>query len=171
MSSIPPYALYCSILGVKTNSSSKMLYKDHFHTHGLDAIRRARKAWLFDMTLSKADYKFMPRAIQIELCHCVTVVKISPFTFAYYLMFLCYQELGQYDNGDRALRQLIDTVNDPERYSRMAHYSYNLTGHCLLLVGQVDLARTLFLKSIEFTNDLGQAWDDYNSAYLYLSYM
>ena len=171
LSSIPPYALYCLGLEVKTNASSKMLYEDHFHTLGPDAMQRARKAWLFDMIISKTDYYFMPRAIQIELCHSVKALVMSPFTFAYYLMFLCYQGLGHYDNRDRALRQLVDTVSDPERGSILAHYSYNIAGHCLLLAGQVDLARTLFLKSIEFTSNMGKVWDDYNSAYLYLSYI
>ena len=171
LSSIPPYVLFCSGHKVKTNDSSKMLYRDHFLTRELDTTQRLRKGWLFDISFSKSDYKFVPRAIQIELCHCATVIVISPLTFAYYLMFLCYQGLGQYDNRDRALAQLADTLKDPERCSRPAHYSYNIAGHCLLLTGQVDLARLLFLKSIEYTSQLGNAWDNYNSAYHYLSYM
>ena len=173
LSSIPPYALYCSGLGVGTNDFSKMLYRDNFYRSGLDILvrQRARTAWLFDVIISRADYNYMPRAIQIELFNCPTVVNISPFTFAYYLMFLCFQGLGQYENRNQALCQLANTVSDSERCSRPAHHSFNITGHCLLLAGQIDLARTLFLKSIEFTNNLGKAWDDYNSAYHYLSYM
>ena len=171
LSSIPPYVLYCSVHRVKTNDYTKMLYRDQFYTRILDIMQRARKAWLFDVIISKTDYNFMPRAIQIELFQCVTEVNISPFTFAYYLMFLCYQGLGQYDNRDRALGQLVDTVNDPHRRSNSIHHSYNIAGHCLLLAEQVDLARTLFLKSIEFTSNLGKAYDNYNSAYHYLSYM
>ena len=171
LSSIPPYVLFCSGRGVKTNDSSKTLYRDHFHIRGLDITQRVRKSWLFDIIFSKPDYKFVPRAIQIELFHCATFIVISPFTFAYFLMFLCYEGLGQYDNRDRALDQLADTLKDPERCSRPAHHSYNIAGHCLLLTRQVDLARILFLKSIEYTSQLGNAYDDYNSAYHYLSYM
>ena len=171
LSFIPPHVLYWSGRRLTTNASSKMLYRDHFYTCRLDIMQRARKAWLFDVIISKKDYNFMPRAIQIELFHSVTKLVMSPFTFAYYLMFLCYQGLGQYDNRDRALRQLVDTMSDPERGSISAEHSYNIAGHCLLLAGQVDFARILFLKSIEYTSNRGKAWDDYNSAYHYLSYM
>ena len=69
------------------------------------------------MTITQREYPFVPRAIQIELDHCDPIigVKISPLTYAYYLMFMCYHRLGQYDDMDRALRQLVDTVNDRER--------------------------------------------------------
>ena len=171
LSFIPPYALYCSAIRLKTDISSKMLYRDHFYTRGLDEMQRAKNAWLFDMNILKSDYKFMPRAIQIELFNCAAEVTISPFTFAYCLMFLCYHELGQYNSRDWALVNLLYTLKDEERCSSSAHHSYNIAGHCLLLTGQVDTARTLFLKSIENTSKLGKAWDDYNSTYLYLSYM
>ena len=171
LSSIPPYVLYWSGHVVNTNGSSKMLYRDQFFSSVWDIIQQARKFWLFDIIISEADYNFMPRAIQIELFNCTTTVCISPFTFAYYLMFLCYQGLGQYDNRDWALSKLVDSVNNPQRCSTLAYHSYNIAGHCLLQAGQVDLARTLFLKSIEFTSNLVKVLDNHNSAYHYLSYM
>ena len=69
------------------------------------------------MQISRKQYNFVTRAIQIELYYsdCNIGVWLSPFTYAYYLMFLCYHGLCQFDNRDRALRQLVETVNDEER--------------------------------------------------------
>ena len=41
----------------------------------------------------------------------------------------------QYDNRDRALRQLMDTVNDRERCGLFRYHSYNIAGHCMLIAG------------------------------------
>ena len=87
-------------------------------------------------------------------------------------MFLCYHGLGQYDNMDRALRQLVDTVNDDERCSIFRHHSCNIAGHCMLMAGYVEMARDIFLKSAQFTHcGPSHALDKYNSAYKYLSLM
>ena len=83
-------------------------------------------------------------------------------------MFQCYHGLGQYDNRDRALRQLFDTVNDRERCSVAKHQSYNIAGHCLLMAGYVDIARNMFLQSIHFTRP-DPVIDKYNAVYKYLS--
>ena len=95
----------------------KQLYIDRYCGRNTDVLCRAKEAWLFDMCITLNEYYFVPRAIQIELDNCDpdVGVYISPFLYAYYLMFLCYHGLGQYDNRDCALRLLVDTVNDRER--------------------------------------------------------
>ena len=172
LSSIPLYAQYYSLRNNLSNDLSQQLYLDTYCTQSSKIIRRAKEAWLKDMIFTPDEYSFLPGAIQVELCYChkSTGVLISPFTYAYYLMFLCYHGLGQYDNRDRALRQLVDTVNDRERCSVFRHHSYNIAGHCMLMAGNVEMARDTFLRSAEFThNQRSLAFDKYNSAYKYLS--
>ena len=172
LSSIPPYTQYYSWRSNISNDRLKQLYVDTFCTKKLNIIRRGKEAWLKDMFFTPEEYHFLPRAIQVELCYCSkrAGVFISPFTYAYYLMFLCYHGLGQYDDRDRALRQLVDTVNDRERCGAWKHPSFNIAGHCLLMAGNVEMARDMFLKSTQFTNSRqSPAFDKYNSAYKYLS--
>ena len=170
LSSIPPYALYNSGLSIKSSEDSKQLYIDRYCGRNTDILCKAEEAWLFDMHITQSEYSFVPRAIQIEFDHCDprTGVNISPFTYANYLMFLCYHGLGQYDNRDRALRQLVDTVNDRERRCVCIEHSYNITGHCMLMAGNVDMARIMFLISARFTHQV-PVLDKYNAAYKYLS--
>ena len=172
LSSIPPYALYFSCKRIVSNVESRMLYRDHFYARESDVVKRAKHAWLFDIRISLEDLPFVPLAVQIERYYSdsTAIIDLSPLTYAYYMMFLCYQGLGQYDNRDRALRQLVDTANDGKRSGTWRHLSYNIAGHCLLITGRVDMARTLFLKSAQFTN-IYQVLDKYNSAYHYLSYI
>ena len=171
LSSIPPYALYYSG-GIKSGYDSKQLYVDRYCGRNVDILCRAKEAWLLDMQFSPGEYPFVPRAIQIELDYCDPHlgVRISPFTYAYYLMFLCYHALCQYDNKDRALRLLVDTANDRERRGVRIHHSYNIAGHCLLIAGNLDMARYMFLKSARFTRP-SNARDKYNAAHKYLSLM
>ena len=172
LSSIPPYAQYYSVRTNSSNDLSKQLYVDTYCTQNSNIKKRAKEAWLSDMFFAQEEFPFLPRAIQVELyySHKGIGVFISPFTYTYYLMFLCYHGLGQYDNRDRALRQLVDTVNDDERCSIAKHHSYNIAGHCLLMVGNVETARDMFLKSAQFTQSRqSPAIDKYNSAYKYLS--
>ena len=173
LSSIPPYALYYSG-GIDSGDESKQLYVDRYCGRNTDILCRAKEAWLFDMAITHSEYSFVPRAIQIGLdcCDPQFGVSISPFTYAYYLMFLCYHGLGQYDNRDRALRQLVDTVNDVERCGGVKYHSYNIAGHCLLIAGYVEMARDMFLKSAQFTHTRRTTvFDKYNAAYKYLSLM
>ena len=173
LSSIPPYALFYSGKLIK-NVGSKRLYMERYNFRTLSFIYRAKEAWLIDMHIVKKIHSYMPRAIQIELYYCDPSIGIfiSPFTYAYYLMFLCYHGLRQYDNRDRTLRQLVDTITDKERCSHITHTSYNVAGHCLLIAGQPEVARVLFLQSAYVTNRFpGSVIDKYNSAYHYLSYM
>ena len=176
LSSIPPYALYFSVKGIKSGEDSKQLYVDRYSGRNTDILCRAREAWLFDMRISLSEYSFVPRAIQIEFDHCDTrigEVDISPFTYAYYLMFLCYHRLGQYDKRNSALRQLVDTVTDRERRGLYLHHSLNIAGHCMLMAGYMEMARDMFLISAQFTNSVprSRAFDKYNAAYKYLSLM
>ena len=173
LSSIPPYAIFYSG-GILSSDYSKQLYIDTYCKDNSNMISRAKGAWLTDMFFTPEQYPFLPRAIQIELCYCAKRfgVFISPFTYAYYLMFLCYHGLGQYDNRDRALRQLVDTDNDRERRSALRYHSYNIVGHCMLMAGNVEMARNMFLESAQFTHSCPlPAFDKYNSAYKYLSLM
>ena len=171
LSSIPPYALYNSGRHIMSGEDSKRLYVDRYYGRNTDILCRAKEAWLFDMHIRNREYSFVPRAIQIELDHCDPVlgIGISPFTYAYYLMFLCYHRLGQYDDRDRALRQLVDTANDRERCSTFIYHVYNVAGHCMLIAGYVDMARNVFLESARFTQP--GVFDKYNAAYKYLSLM
>ena len=106
LSSIPPYALYYSGI-IISNIESKCLYNDMYRYDDSDVTTIAREAWLFDIHMKKMDYGFVPRAIQIELYYCDPEIGIyiPQMTYAFYLMFLCYHGLEQYDNRDRALRQ------------------------------------------------------------------
>ena len=174
LSSIPPYALYCSG-DIRSGEDSKQIYVDRYRGRNTDVLFRANEAWLFDMNITHSEYSFMPRAIQIEIDHCDPTcgVLTSPFTYTYYLMFLCYHRLGQYDNRDRTLRLLIDTVNDRKRCGLRRYHSYNIVGHCMLMAGYVEMARDMFLKSVRFihTPSISCVLDKYNAAYKYLSLM
>ena len=87
-------------------------------------------------------------------------------------MFLCYHGLGQYDNRNRALRQLMDTANDEDRCGLRTYHSYNIAGHCMLISGYVELAREMFLRSAQFTHRMRPpVLDKYNDAYKYVSLM
>ena len=173
LSSIPPYAIFYSG-GINSSDYSKQLYIDTYCKDNSNIISRAKEAWLNDMFFTHEEYHFLPRAIQVELCYChkQLAMFISPFTYAYYLMFLCYHELGCYDKRNRALRELVDTVNDKERCSVVRYHSYNIAGHCMLMAGYVEMAKKLFLTSAQYTHNLRfPALDKYNSAYKYLSLM
>ena len=166
-----PYVLYNSTI-IITNDNSKQLYGDRFCKWNSDVLGRAKETWLFDIHISLREHSFMPPGIQTELDYCDQEdgIWISPFTYAYYLMFLCYHELGQYENRNHALQQLVDTVDDREKCCIARHFSYNIAGHCMLMAGYVDMARTMFLKSAEFTRISPiPVIDKYNAAYAYLS--
>ena len=171
LSSIPPYALYCSALKIRSGAGAYGLYRDTYCTRELDLFKRVREAWLFDIMIWPMSHQIMPRAIQIELSYCDSFlgIRVSPFTYAYYLMFLCYHELGHFDRRDHALHELVETVNDQERCSVKRYTSYNIVAHCLLLAGKSDMARDLLVKSVKSTYNT--VLDQYNPAYIYLSYM
>ena len=170
MSSIPPFALYCGPAGdLRRSNKTKNWYVDVFSRDDEGVATRARKAWMFDIVIMPCDMNMVPVAIQIELTHCDNKIGVylSPFVCAYYLMFLNYHALSQYENRDRALRQLIETVNNPEQCGDCGWHSYNIAGHCLLYMGLYEQARDMFIRSYQFTFDF-PPFDHLNSARLYL---
>ena len=173
LSCIPPYALYFAHQHVKSNREAQILYTDMFLNSELDFLQIGRKAWLFNFIVIENTMSILPAALQIELIHKAPgkLLSISPFVCAYFLMFLCYHGLRQYDNRDRSLRQLIDTAEDTNQFGCkcIQHHAYNITGHCLLLVGQTTRAREIFLKSFDLKmNSDGPTGNEYNSARYYL---
>ena len=168
LSRIPPYALYMSAGEIVSSNESKSLYGQIYQESDIDIMKRTRTSWLMDMYFTKDMLDNVPLAIHVELSFCDPElgVNVSPFTFAYYLMFLCYHELRQYGNRDRALRLLVDVVNNPEHRGEPSH-SYNIAGHCLLLAGQRYRARELFIRSFQLTQRYPPL-DKYNSALHYL---
>ena len=168
LSSVPPYALYES---ASECSESKRRYVDKFLNSSCTTMERAKKAWITDLIFNRNTTAILPLAIQIELNHTTGVhgiwIQLSPFTCAYYLMFLCYHELGQYDNRDRALQQLIEVVNNRDQCGIRRHRSYNIAGHCLLITGERAKARDMFNRSIQFARSY-PLYDKYNAAVWYI---
>ena len=173
LSSIFPFALYFAGDTLRyVSDETKERYVDMFSSIDTRVMMRARKAWMFDLDIMPLHMDMVPAAIQVELMHCDTQqgVRLSPFVFAYYLMFLNYCAVHQYDNRDRALRQLIDVVNNPEQCGFFLHNSYNIAGHCLLAVGETEKAREMFLRSYQLTlPDFRH--HRHNSAQYYLQYI
>ena len=169
LSSVPQYALYES---ASDCSESKRLYVNAFLSSSCTVMERAKKAWIIDTRFHRYMIKILPFAVQIELNHITDMtgvigISLSQFTCAYYLMFLCYHELGQYDNRHRALQQLIEVANNPEQCGRTRHHSYNIAGHCLLMTGERDRALDMFNRSIQFAR-CNRMRDKYNAARWYI---
>ena len=172
LSRIPPYALYMSHSHLLSSRESASLYEHVYLQSDADVVERLRTSWLQDLWFDKdMSYNInLPPAVRVELSVCDEFgVRVSPFVFAYYLMFLCHHELHQYDDRDRALRLLADTVNDPEQRGCGCeyHHSLNIAGHCLLLAGRRDRAREMFILSYQSTQRR-PPYNKYNAAILYL---
>ena len=169
LSRIPPYALYMSDFTLLSSRESTSLYEHVYLQSDADVMERLRTSWLLNLNFYKdMSYNInLPSAVRVELSFCDEGlgVRVSPFVFAYYLMFLCHHELHQFDDRDRALRLLLDTVNNPEQCG--PYCALNFAGHCLLLAGRRDRAREMFIKSYLFTKTRPPL-DKYNSALLYL---
>ena len=169
LSSIPPYAMYHSLIN-RASNEAKQLYIDMFLDSDITMIQRSTKAWMFDLILTQDMTDIVPLALQIELYFTgkiVNTVWLSPFTCAYYLKFLCYHRMQQYDNRDHALQQLVEMLNNTEQCGNRPYNSYNITGHCLLLAGRRVQARDMFNMSYEITQR-NPPYDKYNSALWYL---
>ena len=169
LSNIPSFVLYKSA-SESYFSESKYLYVEKFSNSLFTTMERAKKAWIADLIFIKDMTVILPLGIHIELCLLdipYLPIALSPFTCAYYLMFLCYHGLGQYDNRDRALQQLIEVVNNREQCGEYRHRSYNIAGHCLLITGERDRARDMFNRSQQFTRGNPER-DKHNSATWYL---
>ena len=169
LSRIPPFGLYRSSSSIRSGKECRNLYKDKFLYSDPISTQRARKAWLFDVYFKKSDMTAVPFAIQIELSFCDDALGLSPFACAHYLLFLCYHELRQYDRRDSALRQLVDSTNNPEQLSDIPHSSFNIAGFCLLLARQKSEARDMFTTSYVLT-EWNPPHNKYNSAKWYLEH-
>ena len=171
LSSIPPFAIYLNSrypMKICSSNEAKQFYVNMFLDSGISMIQRARMAWMFDLYITCEMTNMVPLAIGIELCfhdNCVLPLILSPFTCAYYLQFLCYHDLNQHNNRDRALQELIYIVYDKNRNGN-PYVSLNITGHCLLLSGRRDHAREMFLRSFLLTQRT--KYHAYNSAIWYL---
>ena len=163
LSSIPPFVIYHMLC---TSTDVQQLYVDMFLDSDVTVIQKARKAWMFNLEFRMAMADVVPLAIQVELNFSPTgMIFLSPFTCAYYIQFLCYHRMQQYDNRDRALQQLIDVVNNIEQCGD-PWISLNIAGHCLLLAGRREQARDKFYMSYIVTQSTDiEKW---NSAMWYL---
>ena len=148
LSAIPPFAMYVSCHESFLMSGSSKLYADMFMNAGVTTMDRAQKAWVMPLYFEKCMTDILPLAIQIELYFSdfVIFVTIPSLAMAYYLAFQCYHELGQYDNRDNTLRQLVDCVNN---FAKRKHSPrlFNIAGHCLLIAGDIVRARDMFIRS------------------------
>ena len=166
LSRIPPFGLYMSNGLLLSSRESTSLYERVYLQSDADVMERLRTSWLLDLHFYKnMSYNInLPSAVRVELSVCDEVygIRVSPFVFAYYLMFLCHHELHQIDDRDRALRLLVDTVYNPEQHGALYYHSLNIAGHCLFLAGLRDRAHEVFLRSYQATE--GSPAHKYNSA-------
>ena len=127
-------------------------------------------AWMFPMNFPRDTSNSLPLAIRIELYFKRLSVKLSPFTCAYYLQFLCYFDLHQYENRDRALEQLVDFAKHTAERIKDSHSTSDLSiaGHCLLLAGQIAEARDMFCWSYALVQQFRPDLQELNSARWYL---
>ena len=173
LSSISPFALYNTRIDLSNvNEETKERYVEMFSSNDTRVTERARRAWMFVLRIMRLHTGMVPATVQIELKHCDDDQGIffSPFVSAYYLMFLNYNGLSQYDNRYRALRQLIEVVNDQQQCGQHGQNSCNVAGHCLLSVGEREQARDMFLRSYMSTLP-HPAHHRHNSAQYYLQYL
>ena len=174
LSNIPPYVMYIPNVKIgdieiqNVSNEDEKLYVDMFMDSDTTVVQRARKAWMSNLHFPKdmINSELMPLGIKIELYFTHTIVILSPFTCIYYLQFMCYHEMGQYDRRDRTLQQLTEVATDFERCGNPLT-TCNITGHCLLLAGKTDLARQMFNLS-NLVSKFNPPLDKYNSAMWYL---
>ena len=170
LSSISPHTLYRSRCQLVSGRDAQNLYIDTYLNSGLNFAQIARRAWLKDFVVFEDSINLVPAAMQIELMHDY-LVPLSPFVCAYYLQFLCYHGLGQFDNRDNALRQLMEALGNRKQCGSPCiwYYAYNIAGHCLLVVGDRVRAKEMFIKSCEMHSIYGSKCEPrQNSAVYYL---
>ena len=169
LSNIPPYAMYINRIKDKiiASNEAKELYVSIFKDSDTSVTERAKKAWMFPLCFTKNMSDLLPFGMKIELYFSDGgIISLSPFTCAYYLQFLGYNDMCQYDNRDRALQQLFEASQDPQ-HIRSTQFDVNILGHCLLLAGKRALARDIFYWSYTATHR-SPILDKYNSALWYL---
>ena len=152
LSSIPPFAFWVFPFARYDNAEAEQLYAETFMNSRNTIFARAGKAWLMPLSFEKYMTALVPLAIQIELFFSEGFlgnlpVRVSPFVMIHYLAFQCYHGLGENEKRDNALRQLLDTVNSNVQVHPFYFHSYNIAGHCLLIVGHIGRARDMFKRS------------------------
>ena len=172
LSSIPPFVIYNyeNMYLTQSNNENEQLYDDMFLDSDTTVMERARQAWMFHLFFIQDMADVVPLAIQIELYFNdpVLTFDLSPLSFTYYLQFLCYHSMRQYDSRKSALLQLIEqlTENEPITLNETYH-KCNIAGHCLLLAGERALAWEMFNKSYQLTQWYPE-YHKYNSVVWYL---
>ena len=138
-----------------SNRDGEQLYVDMFLDSDTAVNQRARKAWIFHLNFLKdlVYSELIPVGIKIEIYFANPVVLLSPFTCAYYLQFLCYHEIRQYDRRDHALMQLTEVASNLVRCG-MPSTTLNLAGHCMLLAGKRAQARDMFYRSCKMVRNV-----------------
>ena len=163
LSNIPPFAMYLQRF---IGNDAEQMYVDMFLDSDDTVIHRARTAWMLDLYVTENMTDVVPLAIQIEiLFNCFFPAQLSPFTCAYYLQFLCYHRMQQYDNRDRVLQQLIEVVLTTEQCGNPLT-SWNIAAHCLILAGRRVQARDMLYMSYMATQNT--AFEMWNCAKWYL---
>ena len=163
ISSIPPYALYHH-----ASHEATCMYRDVFLDSDLTIIQKAKKAWMMRMFFSKRTSYPLPLAIKIELYFHPFYIGLSPFTCLYYLQFMCYYDLRQYENRDRALEKLVEIATHAAVEDKSSHSDLNIAGHCLLLAGKIVEAREMFEWSYALVQQFCPSFQALNSARWYL---
>ena len=170
LSCIPPYAMHQRKLN-KASNEAKDLYVDMFLNSNKTVLQRIRESWLLDMQFMKDFTDIVPLAIQIELYFCDPScgVQVSPFICTYYLQFMCFHQMQQYDKRDRVLKELIEVATNIHvlQCGQRPFISLNIAGHCLLIAGRRNQARDMFDMSYELTQ-MVPPYHKYNSAQWYL---
>ena len=163
LSCIPPFALHRH-----ASDEAEVSYEEVFRDSDLTIIDKAKKAWMFPMNFSKGTTNPLPLAIRIEVYFSLAYIQLSPLTCAYYLQFLCYSDIHQYENRDSALEQLVDFAKHRTEEDPCPYADLNIAGHCLLLAGRIIEARDLFYLSYILTKNFSPAVHNDNSAQWYL---
>ena len=166
LSSIPPFVFHYHV-----SLQTRQLYRDVYRDSSATIIQKAKTAWMLPMNFyQRSTGTSVPLAINIELYFRRLSVKLSPFTCAYYLQFLCFFDLHQNENRDRALEQLVDFAKDAaEKVTDGFSFSdLNIAGHCLLLAGQIAEARDMFYLSYALVQQFIPELQELNSARWYL---
>ena len=175
LSNITPFSLYAKPKEETfVSAEAKELYKDMFLESRETILKRAKRAWLLDFVVDTEMFQFMPLAIQIELNFCNAIhrksIYLSPFMCAYYLMFLCYHELHQYNERNRTLDELVNVAKDPIQCHDSQDHCLNIAGHCLYLAGIPDGALDKFMRSLQ-TGLVNPVDGKYNSAIHYIRHL
>ena len=164
LSSIPPYAMHRYVF----SDEAELLYMDVFGVSDFTMLQKAKKAWMFEMLFCNGASYPLPLAIKIELYFSYFSITLSPFACAYYLQFLSYFNLRNYENMNRVLEQLVDYAKQAIEKDDHSYSDLNIAGHCLLLAEKKPEALDIFKLSYILTQRLSPYRHIQNSARWYL---